>query len=120
MTRFGSASAFNSTTAPGEVPVEVRDTRYPPLIRSGDVGAGLASAQRTLSASYWAPPIAHVPLEPRAAVAEWRDGALTVYCGKTTPFLVRAELARSLGIAESKVRVRIAMPGGAFGSRQRR
>jgi nicotinate dehydrogenase subunit B len=100
-------------------PVEVKDTRYPPLIRAGDVEAGLASARRTLSASYWAPPIAHVPLEPRAAVAEWRDGALTVYCGKTTPFLVRAELAKALGIPESKVRVRISMPGGAFGGKQR-
>jgi nicotinate dehydrogenase subunit B len=100
-------------------PVEVKDTRYPPLIRGGDVEAGLASAQRTLSASYWVPPIGHVPMEPRAAVAEWRDGALTLYCGKSTPFLVRAELARSLGIPESKIRVRISMPGGAFGSKQR-
>jgi nicotinate dehydrogenase subunit B len=100
-------------------PVEVKDTRYPPLIGVGDVEAGLASAQRKLSASYWAPPIAHVPLEPRAAVAEWQDGALTVYCGKTAPFLVRAELAKSLGIPESKVRVRISMPGGAFGCKQR-
>jgi isoquinoline 1-oxidoreductase len=100
-------------------PVEVKDTRYPPLIRAGDVEAGLASAQRKLSASYWAPPIGHAPLEPRAAVAEWRNGALTVYCGKSTPFLVRAELARSLGIPESKVRVRISMPGGAFGGKQR-
>ena len=100
-------------------PVEVKDTRYPPLIRSGDVEAGLASAQRTLSTSYWAPPIGHVPLEPRAAVAEWRDGALTVYCGKTAPFQVRAELARSLGISASKVRVCISMPGGAFGCKQR-
>ena len=100
-------------------PVELKDTRYPPLIRAGDVEAGLAAAPRKLSASYWAPPIAHVPLEPRAAVAEWRDGALTVHCGKTAPFLVRAELAKSLGIPESKVRVRVAMPGGAFGGKQR-
>lgn len=100
-------------------PVETKDTRYPPLIRAGDVEAGLASAQRTLSQSYWAPPIGHVPLEPRAAVAEWHDGALTVYCGKSAPFLVRAELAKSLGIPESKVRVRVSMPGGAFGAKQR-
>jgi isoquinoline 1-oxidoreductase len=105
--------------AKGVAPVEVRDTRYPPLIRAGDVEAGLASAARKLSASYWATPIAHVPLETRAAIAEWRDGALTVTCGKTAPFLVRAELARALNLPESKVRVRIAMPGGAFGAKQR-
>jgi nicotinate dehydrogenase subunit B len=103
----------------GVAPVEVKDTRYPPLIRGGNVEAGLASAHRKLSASYRAPPIGHVPLEPRAAVAEWRDGTLTVDCGKSAPFLVRAELAKSLGIPEAKVRVRISMPGGAFGSKQR-
>jgi len=100
-------------------PVENNNTRYPPLIRAGDVEAGLAAAHRRLSATYWAPPIAHVPLETRAAIAEWRDGALTVYCGKTAPFLVRAELAKALGIPESRVRVRITMPGGAFGGKQR-
>jgi isoquinoline 1-oxidoreductase len=110
---------IESFRAKAVAPVEVKDTRYPPLIRAGDVEAGLASARRTLSASYWAPPIGHAPLEPRAAVAEWRDGVLTVDCGKSTPFLVRAELARSLGIPESKIRVRVSMPGGAFGCKQR-
>ncbi|HVX67994.1 MAG TPA: molybdopterin cofactor-binding domain-containing protein [Bryobacteraceae bacterium] len=100
-------------------PVEVKDTRYPPLIRAGDVEAGLASAQRKLSASYWAPPIAHVALECRAAIAEWQNGSLTVDCGKSAPFLVRAELAKALGISEAKVRVRVSMPGGAFGGKQR-
>ena len=112
-------SLLASFRAKAVAPVEVKDTRYPPLIRTGDVEAGLASAARTLSASYWAPPIAHVPLEPRAAIAEWQDGALTVHCGKTAPFLVRAELAKALGIPESKVRVRVSTPGGAFGGKQR-
>ena len=98
-------------------PVEVKETRYPPLIRSGDVEAALATASRKLTAAYWASPIAHVPLENRAAIAEWRDGAVTVDCGKSAPFLVRAELAKALGIAESKVRVRVAMIGGAFGGK---
>ncbi len=105
--------------AKGIAPVEVKETRYPPLIRGGDVDAGLAAATRTLSASYWAPPIAHVPLEPRAAVAQWHDGSLTIDCGKSAPFLVRAELAKSLGIPEANVRVRTSMPGGAFGCKQR-
>jgi isoquinoline 1-oxidoreductase len=100
-------------------PVEVKDTRYPPLIRYGDVEVGLASAHRKLASSYRVPPIAHVALEPRAAIAHWRDGALTVYCGKQAPFLVRAELAKAFGISETKVRIVVSMPGGAFGGKQR-
>ena len=58
---------------------------------------GLASA----AASAWKPTytvayIAHAPLEPRAAVAEWNDGKLTVWTGTQRPFGVRDELARSV------------------------
>lgn len=100
-------------------PVEVKETRYPPLIREGDVEAALGRAARRQHGSYWLPPIAHVALEPRAAIAEWRDGALTVRCGKQAPFLVRAELAKAFGLPESKVRIVVTPPGGAFGGKQR-
>jgi len=110
------AAHFRKTAV---APVEANNVRYPPLIRHGDVESGLKSAARTLKSTYWLPPIAHAALEPRAAIAEWDDGALTVHCGKQAPFLVRAELARALGIAENKVRIIVSMPGGAFGGKQR-
>lgn len=100
-------------------PVEVKDTRYPPLIRQGDPEAALSKAHRRLHSTYWLPPIAHVALEPRAAIAEWRDGTLIVRCGKQAPFLVRAELAKAFGVPESKVRIIVTMPGGGFGGKQR-
>lgn len=100
-------------------PVEVKDTRYPPLIRQGDTEAALSKANRRLQSTYWLPPIAHVALEPRAAIAEWRDGTLIVRCGKQAPFLVRAELAKAFGVPESKVRIIVTMPGGGFGGKQR-
>ena len=48
--------------------------------------------------SYRIPYIAHVPLEPRAAVAEWQDGKLTVWTGTQRPFGVRSELAEAFRI----------------------
>ena len=36
--------------------------------------------------------IAHTPLEPRAAVAEWNNGKLTVWTGTQRPFGVHEEL----------------------------
>ena len=64
-----------------------------------------AGVARTFEASYRIPYIAHVPLEPRAAVAEWQDGKVTVWTGTQRPFGVRTELAEAFRIPEDRVRV---------------
>ena len=52
-----------------------------PLTR-GDVDEGFAEADRIFSMSFSTPAHSPAPLEPRAAVAMWKDGKLTVW--KTT------------------------------------
>ena len=47
---------------------------------------GLARAAHRLEATYTVAYIAHAPLEPRAAVAEWKDGKLSVWTGTQRPF----------------------------------
>jgi isoquinoline 1-oxidoreductase len=100
-------------------PVEQPQARYPPLLRRGDVPAGLHAAAMRRSSSYWVHPIAHVPMEPRAAVAEWRDNGVTVRCGVQAPFLVRQDVARALDVPEAKVRIIATDSGGGFGGKQR-
>jgi nicotinate dehydrogenase subunit B len=100
-------------------PVEQPRARYPPLLVRGDVNAGLASAARRKSSTYWLPPIAHVPLEPRAAVAEWNGDQVTIRCGVQAPFLVRQEVAKALKVPEAHVRIIAMDSGGAFGGKQR-
>jgi isoquinoline 1-oxidoreductase len=80
---------------------------------TGDPVQARASASRTFDASYRIPYIAHVPLEPRAAIAEWIDGKLTVWCGTQRPFGVRTELAEAFHLAEDRVRVIGPDPGSA-------
>jgi nicotinate dehydrogenase subunit B len=84
---------------------------------SGDVVQARAKAAKTFEASYRIPYIAHVPLEPRAAVAEWQDGKLTVWCGTQRPFGVRSELASAFHIAEDRVRVIVPDMGSAYGGK---
>src|SRR5262249_50211335 len=55
----------------------------------GSVADGLKAADKKLEATYTVAYIAHAPLEPRAAVAEWSDGKLTVWTGTQRPFGVR-------------------------------
>jgi CO/xanthine dehydrogenase Mo-binding subunit/aerobic-type carbon monoxide dehydrogenase small subunit (CoxS/CutS family) len=83
----------------------------------GDVAAALESADVQLAATYTTAYIAHVPLEPRAALAEWSDGRLTVWTGTQRPFGVRRELAEALGIPELGVRVIVAGTGSGFGGK---
>lgn len=86
-------------------------------IVEGSVPAALGSAYKTLKATYTIAYIAHSPLEPRAAAAEWKDGRLTVWCGSQRPFHVRSLLADTFGIGEDKVRVVVPDTGGAFGGK---
>jgi nicotinate dehydrogenase subunit B len=84
---------------------------------TGDPGQALASAARTFEASYRIPYIAHVPLEPRAAVAEWTEGKLTVWCGTQRPFGVRSQLAETFRVPEDRVRVIVPDTGSAYGGK---
>ena len=59
----------------------------------GNVEEGLTAADFKHSKTYNIHYIAHVPLEPRAALAEWADGKLTVWTGTQRPFGVQEELA---------------------------
>ncbi|HET7555405.1 MAG TPA: molybdopterin cofactor-binding domain-containing protein [Gaiellaceae bacterium] len=85
----------------------------------GDVRRALAEAPVRLEATYRTAYVAHVPLETRAAVAEWDGGRLTVWTGTQRPFGVRAELAEELSLAEEQVRVIAPTAGAGFGGKHR-
>ncbi|MFL5339910.1 MAG: molybdopterin cofactor-binding domain-containing protein [Gemmataceae bacterium] len=84
----------------------------------GDVEKGLAAADHKLKGTYTIAYIAHVPLEPRAAVAEWADGKLTVWHGTQRPFAVKSDLARTFGIDPKQVRVIVPDTGAGYGGKQ--
>jgi len=77
---------------------------------------GAPSATR-LQATYTVPYIAHAPLEPRAAVAEWKDGHLTVWTGTQRPFGVRGELSAAFHMPEDQVRVIVPDTGSGYGGK---
>jgi nicotinate dehydrogenase subunit B len=84
---------------------------------AGSVEQGLAGAQHKLAQTYTVRYIAHAPLEPRAAVAEWSGDALTVWTGTQRPFAVRSELAQAFRIPEDRVRVIVPDTGSAYGGK---
>jgi isoquinoline 1-oxidoreductase len=61
--------------------------------------------------------IAHVPLEPRAALAEWKGGKLAVSTGTQRPFGVREELAAAFSMPETDVHVLMPDTGSGYGGK---
>jgi nicotinate dehydrogenase subunit B len=85
--------------------------------QKGSVEEALASAAHRVDAAYTVAYIAHAPLEPRAAVAQWADGKLTVWTGTQRPFANRDELADIFHLPESSVRVIVPDTGSAYGGK---
>jgi nicotinate dehydrogenase subunit B len=75
------------------------------------------AAEMKLEATYTVDYIAHVPLEPRAALAQWTDGKLTVWTGTQRPFGVRDSLASEFNIAKENVRVIVPDTGSGYGGK---
>jgi len=98
-------------------PVETRGWGGRSNHRQGTVEEGLKAADVMLEGSYTVAYIAHAPLEPRAAVAEWEAGKLTVWTGTQRPFGVRGQLAEAFGISEDRVRVIMPDTGSGYGGK---
>ena len=88
-----------------------------PQHTAGSLPEALVSSDFKLSQQYHIDYIAHAPLEPRAAVAEWNDGKLTVWTGTQRPFGVRDELMQAFKLSSSQVRVIHPDMGSGYGGK---
>jgi CO/xanthine dehydrogenase Mo-binding subunit len=61
--------------------------------------------------------VAHAPMEPHAALADFADGKMTVWASTQSPFGLKRQLVSLLGLAEDKVRVITPFVGGGFGGK---
>ena len=88
-----------------------------PQRQSGSVAESFSSAEAKLESQYTIEYIAHTPLEPRAAVAEWNDGKLTVWTGTQRPFGVQEELMQAFQLSPKQVRVIQPDMGSGYGGK---
>ena len=93
------------------------DDESRPQHASGSVADAIASAEVKLEERYTVQYIAHAPLEPRAAVAEWNGDKLTVWTGTQRPFGVRDELVEAFHLAPEQVRVIQPDMGSGYGGK---
>jgi isoquinoline 1-oxidoreductase len=84
---------------------------------TGSVDQAMSSADHRLQQTYTVSYIAHVPLEPRAALANWDGDQLTVWTGTQRPFGVRGQLVEAFHLPEEKVRVLMPDTGSGYGGK---
>ncbi|HEU0030349.1 MAG TPA: molybdopterin cofactor-binding domain-containing protein [Kofleriaceae bacterium] len=97
-----------SVRAPGVVAREV-----------GNVEAAFGKAARTVEAEYLVPHLAHLAMEPPAAVARFANGRAEVWTSTQNPQDARTEVARVLGVDEAHVTVHVTLLGGGFGRKSK-
>ena len=85
----------------------------------GDVDAEFAKGGKTHEAEYYVPHLSHAPMEPPAAVAEFKDGKAIVYAATQNPQAVQDTVAAALGINKKDVECHVTLLGGGFGRKSK-
>lgn len=85
----------------------------------GDAEKTLASASKRLEALYYAPYLPHSTMEPPAAVAKVDGELCEVWSSTQNPQAARKEVAKALGVDESKVTAHVTLLGGGFGRKSK-
>ena len=86
-------------------------------LRRGDADKAFAEADHVFEHTFRTQQTMHTPFEPMVSLAEPHGNAITVHTSTQSPSFVRFEIARLLGWAENRVRVRTTHLGGGFGAK---
>jgi isoquinoline 1-oxidoreductase beta subunit len=112
----------NASYSSGPYRKELVQTSHEPgkVVRDeGNVDTAFASAARTIEADYYLPHLAHAAMEPVVAVADFKDGKVTVWAPTQNPQGVVEALAPLLGISKSDVTCHVTLLGGGFGRKSK-
>ncbi|KTR04983.1 xanthine dehydrogenase [Aureimonas ureilytica] len=89
----------------------------PSTVKRGNFDKAFAEAEVQFDVTYTTPSQSHSAMEPHSAVADWKDGELTLYgCYQLVSTNV-SQLAKALGISASKVHMVNRYIGGGFGGK---
>src|SRR5262245_24611237 len=85
----------------------------------GDVDAEFAKGGKTHEAEYYVPHLAHAPMEPPAAVAEFKEGRVVIHAATQNPQAVQDTVSKALGIDKKNVECHVTLLGGGFGRKSK-
>jgi isoquinoline 1-oxidoreductase len=85
--------------------------------QGGNLKTGEKLASTVIEETYFNSYVAHAPMEPHSAVADFDGKKLTVWASTQTPFMVKEFIAERLSLSPNQVRVIAPYVGGAFGGK---
>jgi isoquinoline 1-oxidoreductase subunit beta len=85
----------------------------------GDVDTAFAQSAKTIEAEYYVPHLAHASMEPPVALADYRDGKVTVWASTQNPQAVQEVISQKLGIPKEAVTCYVPLLGGGFGRKSK-
>src|SRR5712692_8721383 len=97
---------------------ELQETARKPgkVVRElGNVDEAFAKGGKIVEAEYYAPLLAHAPMEPPAALAVYRDGKVEAWAATQNPQGARNAIAQAVGLKKEDVTVNVTLLGGGFG-----
>ncbi len=86
-------------------------------LRRGDFDKAYAAAAHKFEHEFRTQKVLHLPFEPHATIADYKDTGVTLYTASQGPSFVRSEIARLLGWPENRVRVKVPMLGSGYGAK---
>ncbi|MCR9127185.1 MAG: molybdopterin-dependent oxidoreductase [Rhodobacteraceae bacterium] len=89
------------------------------LRRQGDPDAAFAGAARTFARTYTQDHMAHAPMEPPVALANYTAEGLEIWAPVQSPYTTRTDTADALGMDPADVRVNVTLLGGGFGRKSK-
>lgn len=75
------------------------------------------ASDQKIEQTFYVDYIAHVPLEPRAGLAQWEGDQLTIWTGTQRPFGVQEEAEEVFKIPKDKIRVIMPDTGSGYGGK---
>jgi isoquinoline 1-oxidoreductase beta subunit len=89
------------------------------LREQGDPDAAFANAASVFTRTYTQDHMAHIPMEPPVAVANFTGDAMEIWAPVQSPYQARQDAAKAVGLDEANVRVNVTLLGGGFGRKSK-
>ena len=100
---------------------ELRETAHKPgkVIRSVGDSDKAFPTENVFEADYYVPLLAHAPMEPLVALAEFKDGKVIAWAPTQNPQAAQAIVSSELGIPPEDVICHVTLLGGGFGRKSK-
>lgn len=115
--RHDSAAISGHLAAGQDAPDAMVRPRDTGVAMKAELRAAFAAASRKVEASYEIPYIAHCPMEPLNATAQWKNGRPTVWAPCQSPTFAREDVTAITGLKQGEYDFVPLLIGGGFGRR---